>query len=540
MAQMINILLVDDRPDGLLALEAVLGSPEYRLVKASSGQEALSCLLLYDFALILLDVQMPGMNGFEVAQKIKQNALWKEIPIIFLTAISKEIAHIYRGYDCGAVDYLFKPFDPWILKSKVAVFVDLYKKNKKLIEQAKIIQENERKEAQRQFEEFEFESRQHYRNLADAIPHIVWKGKIDGSLDYYNQVWLEYAGERGTDWQNAIDAEDLPRFLTLWSETLNSGMPGEMECRLLRHDGASRWHLVRVSLDRGRSGDITSWIATCTDIHDRKRAEKKLEEARLDLEQRVKDRTKELSLTHEALRDEMAERAKAQKEILDISEKEQKRIGQDLHDGLAQQLAGISFKSKILEQKLSNKLPEEAEEASEIQDLLKNVISETKRLAKGFYPIELERHGLLHAVRELAVNTEKMFFMTCHCDWDTSIKIDNMETERHLYRIIQEAINNALKHGKAKNIQVSFRKKDGMVLLAVENDGMGISHVPASMLGMGLRSMEYRAKMIGATFSIGKGPQGGTCVSLSFPEPEAAQAPHEGELLHAKNGEQNG
>ncbi|MBI4432545.1 MAG: response regulator [Candidatus Omnitrophica bacterium] len=121
-----NILLVDDREDGLLALEAVLSSPEYNLIKARSGQEALS--LIYDnhFAVILLDVQMPVMDGFETARLIRQYEPSMETPIIFITAINKDSHHISRGYESGAIDYLFKPLDPSVLKSKVKIFVELY------------------------------------------------------------------------------------------------------------------------------------------------------------------------------------------------------------------------------------------------------------------------------------------------------------------------------------------------------------------------------------------------------------------------------
>lgn len=146
----INILLVDDRPDGLLTLEAVLKRSDFNLVKASSGLEAFARLKENNFALILLDVQMPGLDGFQTAQLIKQEVLLREIPIIFVTAISKEEKFVYQGYDVGAVDYIFKPFDPQILQSKVNVFVDLFRKQLKIKQQAEMIRESERAEAERQ------------------------------------------------------------------------------------------------------------------------------------------------------------------------------------------------------------------------------------------------------------------------------------------------------------------------------------------------------------------------------------------------------
>lgn len=131
-----KILLVDDRPENLLALEAILQSLDHELVRANSGEEALKRLLVDDFALILLDVQMPGMDGFETAAHIKQRERTRHVPIVFLTAIDREPAHAFRGYAAGAVDYLAKPFDPWVLRAKVAVFVELFEKNRLLAVQA--------------------------------------------------------------------------------------------------------------------------------------------------------------------------------------------------------------------------------------------------------------------------------------------------------------------------------------------------------------------------------------------------------------------
>jgi CheY-like chemotaxis protein len=130
-----SILLVDDRPENLLALEAVLAPLNQNLVSVESGEEALRQLLEQEFALVLMDVQMPGMDGFETALQIRERAKTKDIPIIFITAISQEPHHALRGYSTGAVDYLFKPFDPWALRTKVGVFTQLHNKTKRLQKQ---------------------------------------------------------------------------------------------------------------------------------------------------------------------------------------------------------------------------------------------------------------------------------------------------------------------------------------------------------------------------------------------------------------------
>jgi len=142
----VKVLLVDDRPENLLALEAILEPLGQILVRADSGPHALRCVLEMEFAAILLDVQMPGMNGFEVAEIIKSRERSRTIPIIFLSAISKEDAYVFKGYSMGAVDYVFKPFNPDVLRSKVSVFVDLFVKQRELQRQGELLREAEKRE----------------------------------------------------------------------------------------------------------------------------------------------------------------------------------------------------------------------------------------------------------------------------------------------------------------------------------------------------------------------------------------------------------
>jgi signal transduction histidine kinase len=146
MNERVNILLVDDRPENLLALEAILEPLGQDLIRANSGPEALKRVLEIDLSVILLDVQMPGMNGFEVAEIIKSRERSRTIPIIFLSAISKEDAYVFKGYSMGAVDYVFKPFNPDVLRSKVAVFVDLFLKQREIQRQGDLLRESQKRE----------------------------------------------------------------------------------------------------------------------------------------------------------------------------------------------------------------------------------------------------------------------------------------------------------------------------------------------------------------------------------------------------------
>ena len=139
MAEKAKILLVDDRAENLVALEAILSSLNQTLIPARSGDAALKALLTDDFAVILLDVLMPGMDGFETAAHIKRRPRTRDVPIIFLTARNAEPDYAFRSYSAGAVDYIAKPFDPWVLRAKVSVFIDLYTKNRQLSDQATML-----------------------------------------------------------------------------------------------------------------------------------------------------------------------------------------------------------------------------------------------------------------------------------------------------------------------------------------------------------------------------------------------------------------
>jgi PAS domain S-box-containing protein len=265
----VNLLLVDDVEENLVALRAIIDPLGENVVTARSGEDALRELLLRDFACILLDVQMPGLDGFETASLIKQRERSKYIPIIFLTAISKEERHVYRGYSAGAVDYIFKPFEPEMLRSKVSVFIELHRKTEELKRQSELLREREVAHERRVSEE-------RYRQLADAMPQIVWTADRDGKATYYNRQWFEYTGQtEATEagWTLAVHPDDLPRTVATRAETLESGEVFEVEYRFRAADGSYRWHLGRAVPIRAADGEIDFWVGTATDIHDHKRTQ---------------------------------------------------------------------------------------------------------------------------------------------------------------------------------------------------------------------------------------------------------------------------
>jgi PAS domain S-box-containing protein len=269
---MAKVLLVDDRPENLLALEAILEPLEQELLYAHSGEEALRQLLRHEVAVILLDVQMPVLDGFETATLIKERERTRHIPIIFVTAISKDEEHVFRGYSAGAVDYVFKPFNPDVLRAKVAVFIELHEKTDQLQLQAEQLKDQELADLRR-------ESEERYRFLAEAQPDQIWTALPSGEVDYVNQRVLDYFGRSFQDqvsdgWTNGVHPDDLPRTIELWRQCLETGKPYENEVRLLRAaDETYRWHLVRAVPMRNRRGDVVKWFGSNTDIDDRVTAE---------------------------------------------------------------------------------------------------------------------------------------------------------------------------------------------------------------------------------------------------------------------------
>lgn len=199
-----------------------------------------------------------------------------------------------------------------------------------------------------------------------------------------------------------------------------------------------------------------------------------------------------------------------QKEILNIAEREQQRLGQDLHDGIGQQLTGIAFLAKSLAQKLKEQHPSQAKIAEQINSLINEVIKDTRNLAKGLYPIELQQNGLQDAVDEFAQNLQKLFHIQCQTHWKTQ-NTPPPDQAIHLYRIIQEACHNALKHGKATKITISLHQDKQNSYLTIQDNGKGIPPqllTQKKYLGLGLHTMHYRAKIIGGHLEIHSAPQG--------------------------------
>jgi PAS domain S-box-containing protein len=262
-----KVLLVDDHPPNLLALEAVLEGIGAEFVRATSGEEALRRILESEFALILLDVQMPGLDGFETASLIRERPSSRSTPIIFLTAIHRDPTQLLRGYEHGAVDYLLKPFDAHVLRSKVSVFLELWRARERLRVQEQQLRERDRRV-------MEERSTRRWRELGDAIPIALWAAEPDGTITFVNKAFADYAGRlpEGST-QDAIHEliheadRDGSR-----GACIAEGRSCESTFRMRGRDGEYRAFLERTFVERDEERRITGHVGLLTDVEDLRRA----------------------------------------------------------------------------------------------------------------------------------------------------------------------------------------------------------------------------------------------------------------------------
>ncbi|MFC0470609.1 response regulator [Halalkalibacter kiskunsagensis] len=297
----VNILMVDDRPENLMALEAVLNGKNYHLVAATSGEEALKFVLQYEFAVILLDVQMPGLNGFETAEIIKKRQNSSHIPIIFITALSKANEHVSVGYLTGAIDYIFKPFNPIILKSKVEAFVQIYNKQNEIKEQNMLL-EKQAYELQERYNNLENiieektkelvqanqalqVSQERFRKIFQLSPNLMAiRSLLDKRYVAVNESWIQFTGYQFDELQD--QSEDVLKITSTSNRTLlDENDPKDVceanyneEITYITKKGVSREGLL--STETAVIDGEPCIISTITDVTDLVKLEKEV--SRLD------------------------------------------------------------------------------------------------------------------------------------------------------------------------------------------------------------------------------------------------------------------
>ncbi len=462
----INILLVDDEPKNLTVLETVLADPGYRLVRAASADEALLSLIVEEFAVLILDIRMPGMTGFELAQMIKDRKRTAHIPIIFLTAYYNEDQHVLEGYGSGAVDYLHKPVNPGILRSKVSVFAELHRRNREreAANLALLAEVAERRRIEEQLYALNNtleqrvsertnalqKSERQFRHLADSMPQMVWTARPDGFLNYYNARWYQFTGlkpdgpGRLTDWDPLLHPEDSNQCYEAWSKAVQSGEPYRVQYRLWDQNAKRYcWHLGRALPVRDETGRILQWIGTCTDIDEQKRSEERLRNANHALEQFA------FAASHD----------------------------------LQEPLRNIVILTQLLKERHQNNLDEEASKFLEI------IVEGAQRM--GHLVSDLLEYTQTAGLVDEATTTvevEKVFQQVLQ-NLEGAVQASGGEithdvlpcvkgSEVHLQQLLQNLIGNALKYCKeteSPRVHVSALQQGGYWVFAVQDNGLGIA-----------------------------------------------------------------
>ena len=276
----VSILLVDDRPENLVSLEAILRAPEHRLVTAKSGDDALKAVLREEFAVIVLDVVMPEMSGFEVADHLKRLERTRRIPIIFLTGLATDVQEIYRAYSVGAVDYLIKPLEPIVVRRKVAVFVDLHRQRLEIEEQGRRLREGERRAYEDRAARLRLASDRRYRKLVDGIDHaIAWtmdpRTRALSFVSRQAERILGYSNDELSEpgfWEAHVPG-DARTTRAMLESALEEGGDRSWDHGFVAAGGRRLWFHTSVSAEREKDGPQAELHGISVDVTELKRAE---------------------------------------------------------------------------------------------------------------------------------------------------------------------------------------------------------------------------------------------------------------------------
>jgi PAS domain S-box-containing protein len=472
----VNILLVDDRAENLLALEAILEPLGERTVRAHSGDEALKCLLTEDFAVILLDVQMPGLNGFETAELIKSRDRTRYIPIIFLTAISKDEAYVFRGYSVGAVDYMSKPFQPDVLRSKVAVFVDLYRKQRQLKDQERLLHEA----AVRQIE---LEHRARFLAQEARTAHIVSTAMdaivvldAERRIDVFNAAAERMFGRSATDVignhvEQVIADEQLDRALTMASETGSDPNKAELHS-LTGYRSTGDEFPLEVSVSGLDVAGDRSYAIIARDVTDRIRSEEAL-------------RTQADSLARNAaeLRELNKELQERQEELERAMTARNRFYASMSHELRTPINAIIGYNTLLLDhiygplnEKQTHGLQRTHKAANHLLELVNDVLDLSK-IEAGKIELTLQPVPFPGTIEDLFVTVrpladEHATELHLHVDGDATTIISD---PRRVRQILLNLLSNAIKFGRGHPIEVDLSLgAPDHIEVAVTDHGEGI------------------------------------------------------------------
>jgi PAS domain S-box-containing protein len=433
----VSILVVDDREENRVSLRAILSSPMYRIVEASSGTEALRRILDEDFALLLIDVVMPEMNGIELVRAIKERPRSAATPVVFLTGQALDEEFVYAAYRAGAVDYLVKPLQPEIVRAKVAVFAELFRQRQRIAEQAAQLVEAQRRDRELRQLELRLAGERHFRNLADAVPHIVWTAAADGTVDYFNRRWFEFTGlsieQSARTWFGAVHPDDVETCRLAWENARLKAEECRLELRLRAADGRYHWHVARAIPEKGARGAVVSWVGSFTDIEQQKDV--------------LRGRDEFLSVASHELRTPLSS---------------------------LQLLVALLLKKPLSPDEAKAKL----ENASRQIDRLVRLIAElmdVSRITAGSLSLEPAEVDLSAVARDVVSRlSEDAVKACCEIDAKLAVPVPLKLDRTRMDQVITNLLTNAMKFGAGKPIEVSVEPTAAGGRLIVRDHGIGV------------------------------------------------------------------
>ena len=461
----VKILLVDDNADNLVSIEATLDSLNEDLVLARSGTEALRYLLDNDFAAILLDVKMPDMDGFETAELVRSRKRSQNTPILFLTAYRNE-EHLFRGYDLGAVDFLFKPIVPEILRSKVAVFVELSRSAQRQRKQAEILAKAELK----------------FRSLLEAAPDAMLITTAEGEIVLANSRSDDLFGYS----RQELLGQNIRVLVPSW--TLNSYNVGELTA-VCKNGSTFPSEISSSPLQTEEGLLITSAVR---DISERKRAER-----------RIVEQTQQL---HEANR----ELRHLSSRIVAIRDEERRRLGRELHDSQGQYLAAIKMNLEMIETTDVALAPVQKTALTEAITLLERSMREIRVISHLLHPPLLDEIGLQAVVPWYLNSFSERSGIQIDLEMPSDIAKLPDQVELAVFRVLQECLTNVHRHSGSKIAKVKILPEETSVTLEVFDRGRGMSSQNGSdpVIGVGITGMRERVRELGGHFEINSSSEG--------------------------------
>ncbi len=463
----IRVLLVDDDENSYVLTRhqlSKISGEKHHLDWASSYEKGLEQIAEGKHDIYLLDYRLGARTGIDLLKEAL--ALGCKAPMIMLTTENPEVdAEAMR---LGAADFLSKDrLDSALLERSIRYSIKHFK----------TLQQLREREAQ-------------INAFMKNVPCAVYMKDLDGRYIYANETCAKVFRRSVEEVLGKTDTDLLPKTTAakarnLDQQVLSQNKAIETTESYTREDGAHYWLTNRFPIC-DQNGQPLMVGGTAIEITENKRLER---------------------------------------EVQEISESEKRRIGQDLHDGLGQYLTGIACMVKVVEQKLASRDLPEAGDVKKITAMVNETISQARDLARGLSPVELENNGLQAALAELASRVSRAN-VECELKAPSFTKVYDNGAAIHLYRIAQEAVNNAIKHGRAKHITIGLNTQNNQVELTVQDNGCGFQKTPIKNSGMGLRVMNYRAGMIGATVSITPAQPCGTIVRCVMSNrPPNAKAP---------------